>query len=173
VKVGAGAEGGREPACSTRSGKLARLRRARSRSTRSSIPTRGIADDPRLRRIPFVGSGLGWRAFVLMQHGQPVTIVDPEGDGRRRCVALFHDRGGGGGVPRARRARRAGGTRRDRRPASLRRARRELGAIARLAPGGHRARGATLWVDGDDVLLDSFSGLWRARDGTRFEPIEE
>lgn len=38
-----------------------------------------------------------------------------------------------------------------------------------LHPEGHRARAATLWLNGEDVLLDSFSGIWRSRDGGRFE----
>ncbi|MBI4878163.1 MAG: hypothetical protein HY812_00675 [Planctomycetes bacterium] len=38
-----------------------------------------------------------------------------------------------------------------------------------LQPDGHRARGGTLWLDGERVVLDSFSGLWYSTDGVHFE----
>jgi len=124
-------------------------------------------------KVPFVGASDATRWWGFQVGDEPLALQDGDAEGDRRVVALFTD----AAAAEAFRVRdeldeqarlveiddlhrfvaRAG----------------ELGAIARLAPGGHRARGATLWVDGDDVLLDSFSGLWRARDGTRFEPIEE
>ncbi len=39
-----------------------------------------------------------------------------------------------------------------------------------LEPGDHRARGGTFWIADGHLLFDSFSGLWRTRDGRAFEP---
>lgn len=45
------------------------------------------------------------------------------------------------------------------------------GCVAKLNPGGHRARGGTLWSDGERVVLDSFSGFWTLESGG-FRPLE-
>lgn len=42
------------------------------------------------------------------------------------------------------------------------------GRAVRIEPGNHRARSAVLWKSGDSILLDSFSGMWRSRDGVVF-----
>jgi hypothetical protein len=124
-------------------------------------------------KVPFVGASDATRWWGFQVGDEPLALQDGDAEGDRRVVALFTD----AATAEAFRVRdeleeRAGLVEIDDLHRFVARAG-ELGAIARLAPGGHRARGATLWVDGDDVLLDSFSGLWRARDGTRFEPIEE
>lgn len=38
-----------------------------------------------------------------------------------------------------------------------------------LQPAGHRARGGTFWLNGNRVILDSFSGLWCSEDGVHFD----
>lgn len=45
----------------------------------------------------------------------------------------------------------------------------ELGRLVQIHPGAHRARGGTLWVNGAQLVLDSFSGLWSSTDGVAFE----
>ena len=37
-----------------------------------------------------------------------------------------------------------------------------------LQPGGHRAASGAFWLDGDRLILDSFSGFWQSRDGKQF-----
>lgn len=122
-------------------------------------------------RTPFFGYGDGWRCFVLERDGEPVAERDLEGDGEARMVALFHDPA----AADAHRTRREIGRARLRQveePIALLRDLAARGLVARLHPGDHRVRGGTLWLDGDDAVLYSFSGLWRSKDGRRFEPAE-
>jgi hypothetical protein len=126
--------------------------------------------------VPFVGAvePLSWFAFE--RDDQPLTVEDDSAgaaDGARRIAPLFAD----AAAAAAWRLRESpDGEVEPVEVADLRgfvaRAT-ELGAVVRLAPGDHRGRGGTLWTDETDVLLDSFSGLWRSRDGRSFEPIEE
>jgi len=124
-------------------------------------------------KVPFIGAGdpPHWWGFHLGD--EPLALPDGDAEGDRNMVPLFSD----AAAAEAFRAR--DGLDAEARLVEIDDLHRfvaragELGAVARLAPAGHRARGATLWVDEDDVLLDSFSGLWRSREGTRFEPIEE
>ncbi|MEW6745748.1 MAG: hypothetical protein AB1486_23615 [Planctomycetota bacterium] len=40
-------------------------------------------------------------------------------------------------------------------------------SVVRLQPDAHRARGATLWLQDREIILDSFSGFWHSADGAR------
>ncbi|MBI4614310.1 MAG: hypothetical protein HY720_11920 [Planctomycetes bacterium] len=40
-----------------------------------------------------------------------------------------------------------------------------------LHPEEHRAYRANLWVNGEDLILDTYSGFWRRGSGTQFAPI--
>ena len=52
-------------------------------------------------------------------------------------------------------------------PALCRLAERQ-GLVVQLHPGSHRARGGTFWMHGEELILDSFSGLWTSTDGADF-----
>ena len=45
----------------------------------------------------------------------------------------------------------------------------EHGAVTRLEPSEHRARGGALWLREGRLVLDSFSGFWDSEDGSRFQ----
>jgi hypothetical protein len=45
------------------------------------------------------------------------------------------------------------------------------GNVATLNPGGHRARSALLWSDGERVVLDNYAGFWTL-EGNRFERVD-
>jgi hypothetical protein len=123
-------------------------------------------------RIPFLGYVPDWRCVTLARGGEPVTLVDPEGDGTTRMAALFHDPA----AADAFRSRHSLGRAtlepvEDRKGFVRKHAAR--GIVTRLHPGDHRARGGTLWLDGDELVLDGFAGLWRSRDGRTFEAEPE
>jgi hypothetical protein len=125
--------------------------------------------------IPFVGYGDGLVAFYFAgghRHDEPLFVNDPDGENGERILPLFHDVASA----EAFRAREKLGKATLQRVQDLRALvthATDAGAVARLQPGDHRARGGALWTDEEGVLLDSFSGLWRSRDGRTFEPVEE
>jgi hypothetical protein len=122
-------------------------------------------------RVPFLGYGERWRCFALVQDGAVATLADPEGESGSLMVPLFHDSQAAETFRSQHRMRRA----RVQPVADLVALVREhsaRGVLARLHPGDHRARGATLWLAGDDLLLDGFAGIWRSRDGRTFSPSE-
>lgn len=125
-----------------------------------------------LGTIPFLGIGEGLTAWSFQKDDEPLVVVDPDGENGERILPLFHDVA----TAEAFRVREKLGRAKLERVADLRaivcRAT-EAGAVARLQPGDHRARGGALWCDEAGILLDSFSGLWRSRDGRTFEPVEE
>jgi hypothetical protein len=126
--------------------------------------------------VPFLGYGPRWRCFTLIEGGgahggEPVTVVDPEGDGKQRMLPLFHDPA----AADAFRTRHQLGKSKIEPVENLvelvgREA--KQGVLARLHPGDHRARGGTFWLRGDDLLLDGFAGIWRSSDGRSFTRSE-
>ncbi len=127
----------------------------------------------RLGAIPYLGyDATGLHCFAFQRDRDLVTTADPDGLEGERIVPLFHDRDAAETYREREHLGRAALQPVDDLPGLLRRAA-ELGVVARLQPGDHRARGGALWCDDDGVLLDAFSGLWRARDGRKFAPIEE
>jgi hypothetical protein len=118
--------------------------------------------------VPFFGCNEGWRCFALFKDGAPVAVVDPDADGRARMVALFHDPAAADDFRSKQKLGRASVERVSDLAAFLERARSD-GHVVRLHPGDHRVRGGTLWIDRGEVVLDSFSGIWRSRDGRHFE----
>jgi len=123
------------------------------------------------RHVPFVGYGATWRCFALLHDGEPATLVDPEGDGRERMLPLFHE---ADAADRFRTRHRIARARVE--PVAdlvgLVRRQSSQGVVARLHPGGHRACGGTMWLAGEELMLDGFAGIWRSRDGRTFTPSE-
>jgi hypothetical protein len=125
-----------------------------------------------LGAIPFVGYGDGLTAFSFRKADEPLLVDDPDGENGERILPLFHDVA----AAEAFRVREKLGKATLERVEDLRAIvcqATEAGALARLQPGDHRARGGALWCDEEGILLDSFSGLWRSRNGRTFEPVEE
>jgi len=46
------------------------------------------------------------------------------------------------------------------------------GRVVRIQPGTHRARGGLSWSARGELYLDTFSGLWAARDGVGFARVD-
>jgi hypothetical protein len=125
-----------------------------------------------LGSIPFVGYGDGLVAWAFHRGEAPVFVEDPDGENGERILPLFHDVASAEAFRTREKLGKAALARVDDLRALVDHAT-AAGAVARLQPGDHRARGGALWCDEEGILLDSFSGLWRSRDGKSFEPIEE
>jgi hypothetical protein len=125
-----------------------------------------------LGTIPYLGYGEGLTAFCFRKADEPLVVGDPDGENGERILPLFHDADSAEAFRRKERLGKVTLERVDDLRAIVCRAT-EAGAVARLQPGDHRARGGALWCDEEGILLDSFSGLWRSRNGRTFEPIEE
>jgi hypothetical protein len=122
--------------------------------------------------VPFVGYAGALDCFALRRDGEAVATADADGENMERIVPLFRDAPSAQAfVVRERLDDVEVEPVADLRAELMRAA--ELGAVARLQPGDHRARGGVLWVDQGDVLLDGFSGLWRSHDGRTFEALDE
>lgn len=125
-----------------------------------------------LGTIPFLGYGDGLTAWYFEKGDEPLVVEDPDGENGERILPLFHDVATAEAFRAKERLGKATLEPVDDLRAIVCRAT-DAGAVARLQPGDHRARGGSLWCDEEGILLDSFSGLWRSRDGKTFEPVEE
>jgi len=120
-----------------------------------------------LGAVPFLGYASGFPVYALLDGGQMVFLEEEDA---ARTLPLFHQREAaesfaaqhdvsGAEVVEIQDLR------------GLLRDAADHGAVARLHPEDHRARGGALWMDGREVVLDSFSGFWRSSDLRTFDRV--
>lgn len=125
----------------------------------------------RLGAVPFVGFREGMRFYRIEDRANPSAIVgvalgEGEGDEAEFCP-VFHDADlGRAFLVEHRLTHHALAPVEDLRRLAAAAQREQKPLI--LQPDSHRARGGTLWVKDDRLVLDSFSGLWTSEDGVAF-----
>jgi len=110
--------------------------------------------------IPFLGYEGPTPLYYLRRDAAELVLEDPDLPQEGRYLPLFHDPQAAEefvateGIDRAEVV--------DAQDlVGLLRSIQESGALARLHPGDHRARGGVVWADGDSVVIQTFSGFWR------------
>lgn len=123
-----------------------------------------------LGSVPYVGYDPGERYFTLRQADDLALVEDEIGDRTAQMVPVFLDTASAElFAEESELADAQIAVVEDLR--ALAREVAERGGFLRLHPAGHRSREGRIWMDADAIVLQSFSGFWRAEPGAPYERI--